>query len=117
MKVHEFLPLRFTVYHILVALSEGKRHGYGIIQEIEAHTNGRLRMPPGTLYGALSRLVEQGLIEEIENDSVEDEQRRRRYYHLTELGQRVMVAEAQRLEELVNLARSKRILPVEGGSS
>ena len=110
MKVHEFLPLTFAVYHILIALSEGKRHGYGIIQEIEAQTDGRLRMPPGTLYGAISRLVERGLIEELETEADE----RRRYYQLTELGKQVMVAEAQRLEELVNLARSKRVLPITG---
>jgi DNA-binding PadR family transcriptional regulator len=112
MRVHEFLPLTFAVYHILVALSEGKRHGYGIIQEVEAQTDGRLRMPPGTLYGAISRLVDQGLIEEIET-----EEERRRYYQLTDLGLQVMVAEARRLEALVKLARSKHILPVEGGPS
>jgi DNA-binding PadR family transcriptional regulator len=107
-----FLPLTPAVFNILLALSDGEKHGYGIMREIATHTGGRLRLGPGTFYGSIKRLLEDHLIEESEKrpDPAHDDERRR-YYRLTELGQRVAAAEAQRLEELVRLARRCRLLP------
>jgi DNA-binding PadR family transcriptional regulator len=104
-------PLTPAVFHILLALVGGERHGYGIMQEVTALTGGALRLGPGTLYGTLKRLLAAGLVEESgerPDPALDDE--RRRYYRLTELGHRVATEEARRLESLVNAARSKRLL-------
>ena len=108
----DFLPLTPADFNILLALAEGEKHGYGIMQEITNHTSGKLRLGPGTLYGAIKRLLEEDLIEESGKrpDPAHDDERRR-YYRLTEFGQRVAAAEATRLEELVQLARDRRLLP------
>jgi DNA-binding PadR family transcriptional regulator len=105
-----FLPLTAADFNILLALSDGAKHGYGIMQEITKHTGGKLG--PGTLYGAIKRLLEDDLIEESATrpDPAHDDERRR-YYRLTEFGQRVAAAEAARLEALVRLARNRRLLP------
>lgn len=107
----DFLPLTFAVYHVLVALSDKERHGYGIIREVETQTDRRLRLAPGTLYGAISRLTKQALIAESEErpDPELDDQRRR-YYRLTDLGRKVVMAEARRLDSLVKLAQRKQLL-------
>lgn len=107
-----FLPLTPATFNILLALADGEKHGYGIMQEIATPTGGRLRLGPGTLYGSIKRLLEDDLIEESDErpDPAHDDERRR-YYRLTEFGQRVAAAEAARLEELVRLARSRRLLP------
>ena len=107
-----FLPLTSADFNILLALADGEKHGYGIMQEIAANTGNRLRLGPGTLYGAIKRLVENDLIEEsaARPDPAHDDERRR-YYRLTEFGKRVAAAEAVRLDELVDLARSRRLLP------
>jgi DNA-binding PadR family transcriptional regulator len=108
--VDEFLPLTSTVFHILLSLADQERHGYGIMQEVEAMTRGQIRMGPGTLYGAIKRMLSANLIVESDerpNPGYDDE--RRRYYRLTALGQRVLGAEAQRLSHLVNVAQRKRI--------
>ncbi len=105
------LPLTQAVFHILLALADGERHGYGIMQEIAARTNGAMRMGPGTLYGSIKRMLADGLIEasdERPDPELDDE--RRRYYRLTNVGQRVVRAEAQRLEQVVRIAQAKRIL-------
>lgn len=105
------LPLTPAVFHILLALVDGERHGYGIMQEIAARTDGKMRMGPGTLYGSIKRMMADGLIEESgqrPDPTLDDE--RRRYYRLTDFGQRVVRAEAERLAQLVNVARSKRLL-------
>jgi DNA-binding PadR family transcriptional regulator len=107
-----FLPLTPAVFHLLLALADGERHGYAIMQEIAASTNGRIKMGPGTLYGTIKRLLEARLIEESDerpDPKLDDE--RRRYYRLTALGQRVARAEARRCAELVALARGKRLIP------
>ena len=107
----DFLPLTFAVFHILIALVDKERHGYGIILEIAQQTEGHLNMAPGTLYGAISRLLREGLIEESdERPDPELDDKRRRYYKLTELGHAVVTAESHRLEMLVNIARQKAIL-------
>lgn len=100
-----FLPLPQAQLHVLVALTEGERHGYAIMQSVEATSGGVVRMGPATLYGTLKRLVDDGLAEELPRPSAEDDQRRR-YYRLTALGQRVCAAETTRLASLVRVARA-----------
>jgi DNA-binding PadR family transcriptional regulator len=105
------LPLTPAVFHILLALTDGERHGYSIMLEVEARTENRVRLGPGTLYGSIKRMLADHLIEESEarpDPSLDDE--RRRYYRLTSFGRRVAVAEARRLEDLVGAARAKRLL-------
>jgi DNA-binding PadR family transcriptional regulator len=100
-----------AIFQILLALADGERHGYGIMQEIEARTLGGVRLGPGTLYGAIKRMLADGLIEESgerPDPALDDE--RRRYYRLTVAGQRAAAVEAQRLEKLVEHARAKRLL-------
>ena len=106
------LPLTPAVFHILLALADGERHGYGIMQEVAARTDGKLRMGPGTLYGSIKRMLADGLIEESAarpDPMIDDE--RRRYYRLTGFGRRAAMAEAERLAGMVDVARSKRLLP------
>ena len=106
------LPLTPAVFHILLALADGERHGYGIMQEVAARTDGKLRMGPGTLYGSIKRMLADGLIEEsaARPDPMLDDERRR-YYRLTGFGRRVAMAEAERLAGMVDVARAKRLLP------
>ena len=111
----DLLPLTPPVFHILLALTDGERHGYNIMQEVATSTNGIISMGPGTLYGSIKRMLAANLIEETDSrpdPALDDE--RRRYYRLTDFGRRVAVAEAQRLESAVGQARSKRLL---GGAS
>jgi DNA-binding PadR family transcriptional regulator len=107
----EFLPLTPAVFHILLALADGERHGYGIMRDIAERTQGSVRMGPGTLYGTIQRMLADGLIvvaDERPDPAHDDE--RRRYYRLSDLGLRVTRAEALRLERLVHLAQAKRVL-------
>ena len=106
------LPLSPAVFHILLALVDGERHGYGIIQDVKQHTDGQMQLGPGTLYGAIKRLLKRGLIEEVgERSDPELNEERRRYYRLTDFGQRVLRLEAGRLNEMVQQARLKKLLP------
>ena len=100
-----FLPLPQAQLHVLVALTEGERHGYAIMQAVEASSDGIVRMGPATLYGTLKRLVDSGLAEESEHRPLADDDERRRYYRLTALGRRVCAAEADRLAGLVRITR------------
>lgn len=100
-----FLPLPQAQFHVLVALTGGERHGYAIMQAVEASSDGIVRMGPATLYGTLKRLVDNGLAEERERRPHPDEDQRRRYYRVTGLGERVCAAEADRLAHLVRLTR------------
>jgi DNA-binding PadR family transcriptional regulator len=107
----DFLPLTPAVFHVLLAIADGERHGYAIMQEIAVNTGGRIKMGPGTLYGTIKRLLEAQLIEESDerpDPKLDDE--RRRYYRLTGLGQRVVKAEAQRHAQMVEIARGKRLV-------
>jgi DNA-binding PadR family transcriptional regulator len=90
---------------VLVALTEGERHGYAIMRAVEESSGGVVRMGPASLYGTLKRLVERGLAEELERRPTDGDQRRR-YYRLTGLGERVCAAEAERLADLVRTTRS-----------
>ena len=106
------LPLTPAVFHILLALSDGERHGYGIMQEIATRTHGQLQMGPGTLYGTIKRMLSAGLIEESgERPDPELDDQRRRYYRITSRGRNVAEAEARRLALLVRDAHAKRLLP------
>src|SRR6185295_17244101 len=106
----KLLPLTSSVFHILLALSDGDLHGYGIMQEVSEHTAGQIRLGPGTLYGAIKRLLGNGLIVEVDERPEKDDERRR-YYRLTDFGQKVLKAEAQRISKLVSVAQQKRLLP------
>jgi DNA-binding PadR family transcriptional regulator len=105
----DFLPLTPAVFHILVALGDGEAHGYAIMQDVLQRTRGALRLSAGTLYGAVSRLLADGLIEESEErpDPAMDDTRRR-YYRLSDLGSRVLVAETKRMQELLRAARATK---------
>jgi DNA-binding PadR family transcriptional regulator len=102
------LPLTPTVFHILLALADQERHGYGIMQEVATMTQGQINMGPGTLYGSIKRMLKAKLIEESDerpDPEVDDE--RRRYYRLSAFGRKVLLAESQRLAALVQVAREK----------
>ena len=107
----ELLPLTPAVLHILLAVADEERHGYGIMREVEARTGGRTRLGPGTLYGSIKRMLAEGLIEESDErpDPTMDDQRRR-YYRITDFGRRVAGAEAERLSGLVETARARKLL-------
>jgi len=99
-------------FHILVALADRDRHGYSIMQEVSARTGGSVRLSPSTLYSAIKRLLEEGLIEELAErpDPAHDDERRR-YYRLTKAGRKAAAAEAAHLEKLLADARSSGLLP------
>jgi DNA-binding PadR family transcriptional regulator len=110
--VDELLPLQPATFHILMALAGEDRHGYAVIQEIAARTDGAIRLSAGTLYRSLQRMLDQGLIEETEDRPAPDEDdERRRYYRITRFGETVARAEARRLQELVRLARASGFVP------
>ena len=107
----ELLPLTPIVLQVLLALADGDRHGYGIIQEVGRRTDGLITLRTGTLYTVLKRLLELDLIEESDaRPSPDEDDERRRYYRATAFGRAVMRAEAQRLESVIALARDKRLL-------
>ena len=104
-------PLTPAMFHILLALAGGERHGYAIMREVEVLTGGAQRLGPGSLYGSIKRMLTDGLIEECgERPEQAAEDERRRYYRLTNLGRRAAGAEARRLEVLVVAARGRRLL-------
>jgi DNA-binding PadR family transcriptional regulator len=103
-----FLPLKPHWFHVLLSLADQDQHGYGIMQEVLERTSGKVRLWPATLYGTLKRLIDEDLIEESDQrPAAELDDARRRYYRLTRLGRRVLVAESQRLEDLVRVIRAK----------
>ena len=107
-----FLPLSPAVFHILVALSEGEKHGYAIMREVDELSSGVVKMGPGTLYGSIKRMLDSDLIEESDerpDPDLDDE--RRRYYRMTPLGERVVAAEAARLARLLREAERRRLVP------
>jgi len=110
--VEALLPLPLPIFHMLLALTEGERHGYALKREILRRTAGKLNLASGALYGSINKMLEQGLIEESEErpDSHLDDERRR-YYRITPLGRRVAQAEAVRLQQLVQLAADSLGLP------
>jgi DNA-binding PadR family transcriptional regulator len=108
--VGDFLPLSAAIHHILLALVDEERHGYGIMLEVSRLTTGTTKMGPGTLYGTLKRLLAAQLIEEADerpDPALDDE--RRRYYRITRLGARVLQAETARVSVLLDAARAKKV--------
>jgi|SRR5579884_789798 len=106
--VEDLVPLPPAVFHMLLSLSEGERHGYALKREIARRTEGKVTLGPGVLYGHINKMLEQGLIEESEerpDPHLDDE--RRRYYRLTPFGRKVAQAEAARMRELVRLAAGR----------
>jgi DNA-binding PadR family transcriptional regulator len=105
------LPLTPVVFEILIALAAGEQHGYAIMQDVGRRTDGRIDLHPGTLYRALGRLLDGGLIEELdERPPADADDERRRYYRLTPFGADVARAETARLEAQVAAARARRLL-------
>jgi len=109
-KPESFLPLSNANLHILLTLADGERHGYAIMQEVREATEDAIRLGPGTLYRCLQALLEEDLLEELGRRIPAAEDERRRYYRLTALGRRVLVAESKRLAGVVALAKAKRVL-------
>lgn len=106
------LPLPPAVFQILVALADQDRHGYAIMQDVAARTDGRMKLSPGTLYGSIKRMLEEGLIVELdERPAPEDDDERRRYYRLTSFGRGVAQAETDRLTTLLRQARAVGLTP------
>jgi DNA-binding PadR family transcriptional regulator len=110
-EIAALLPLPPATLHILLAVSDGERHGYAIIQDVEARTDGELRMSAGTLYRSIARMVEQGLIVESVKRRSRNDDERRRYYRITPFGTAVARAELRRLEQLVRIARAQGLKP------
>ena len=109
--IEDLLPLPPATFHILLALMDEERHGYAIIQDIEARTQGELRLSAGTLYRSVARMVEQGLIAEVTRRRAVDDDPRRRYYRLTPFGTSVARAEMRRLSDLLKMARARGLKP------
>jgi DNA-binding PadR family transcriptional regulator len=101
-------PLPAAAFQIMLALSDGELHGYAIMREVEEQTGGRLRLGPGTLYGSIQALLEGRLIEEVERPR--DTEERRRYYRLTAAGRKRARSEAEKLADLLRVARARKIL-------
>ena len=107
----DLMQLPPAVFHILVSLADGDRHGYAIIQDVASRTGGEVKLGPGTLYRSIQRMLEQHLIVETDSRPAPDaDDERRRYYRLTPFGRQVARAEAERLSALVAMARSTGLL-------
>ena len=103
-------PLTPAMFNVLLALAEEDLHGYAILKEVAEQTAGEVQLSTGTLYGIIKRLLVEGLIIETRRPEIENDDARRRYYHLTEAGRGVAVAEARRMEKLVARARTKQLI-------
>ena len=104
-------PLTPAMFHVLLALAGDDLHGYAILKDVEQRTDGEVKLSTGTLYGIIKRLLNDGLINERrERPSAANDDERRRYYRLTAKGREVAAAEAERLEKVVALARSRHLL-------
>ncbi len=116
--VRNFLPITPAAFHVLISLAEGDKHGYAILKEVSRRTDGRVKLSASTLYGIIKRLLADGWIVELDDrpdPALDDE--RRRYYRLTKLGREVGIAEAERMDELVQMGASrdlKRLKPAKG---
>jgi DNA-binding PadR family transcriptional regulator len=109
-ETESYLPLTPAMFHVLLALADGEKHGYAILKEVARRTEDKVRLSAGTLYGNLARLESGGLIAESgERPEISLDDERRRYYKLTRLGREVAVAEARRMEEVVAQAHAKNL--------
>ncbi|HJR82016.1 MAG TPA: PadR family transcriptional regulator [Anaerolineales bacterium] len=105
-------PLTPAVFHILLALSSGERHGYGIMKQVEADSQGKVTMGPGTLYGSLKRMLDAGLVRESDkrvDPEMDDE--RRIYYQITGTGAETLTAELERYQRIVTIAQRRKLFP------
>jgi DNA-binding PadR family transcriptional regulator len=105
-------PLTPAVFHILLALSSGERHGYGIMKQVEADSQGKVSMGPGTLYGSLKRMLDAGLVKESDkrvDPEMDDE--RRIYYQITGVGAQALAAELERYQRIVIIAHQRKLFP------
>ena len=110
--VEKFLRLPPATFHILMAVADDDRHGYAIIQDVAERTGGAVRLSAGTLYRSIQRMLEDGLLIEVdERPDPEEDDERRRYYRITPFGRAVARAEAQRLADLIKLARASGFVP------
>lgn len=106
------LPLPTATFHVLVALADRERHGYSILQDVAARTEGKVRLSAATLYSSIRRMLEQGLVAELrESPDPESQDERRRYYRLTDFGRQVAVAESERLMAMLSQARETGLIP------
>lgn len=104
-------PLPSAAFQILLSLADNDLHGYAIMRQVEEQSNGRIRLGPGTLYSSIQALLEEGLIEEVDlNNEARDANVRRRYYRLSSSGRKLARAEAERLADLLRVARARKIL-------
>jgi DNA-binding PadR family transcriptional regulator len=105
-------PLTPAVFHILLALSSGERHGYGVMKQVEADSQGKVSMGPGTLYGSLKRMLDAGLVQESDkrvDPEMDDE--RRIYYQITGVGVKALEAELERYKHIVTVAQQRKLFP------
>jgi DNA-binding PadR family transcriptional regulator len=111
-KPDELLPLTSGMFHVLIALADGEKHGYAIIKEVARRTDGTIRLSAGTLYTLIRRFVQEGVIaESVERPDPALDDERRRYYRLTDFGRDVAKAEAARMESALRMARAKKLIP------
>ena len=104
------LPLTPAMFHVLLALADGEKHGYAILKEVAGTSGGEVQLSTGTLYAIIKRLLESGLIVEVRRRPAAGDDQRRRYYRLTEPGRATAIAEAERMEKLLARARTKRLI-------
>lgn len=104
-------PIAGTTFYVLLALADKPRYGLEIAEEVEARTSGEVRLGPGTLYGAIQKMLGSGLLEDWTPPDAAQDDPRRRYYRITRKGRDAVASEASRLEQLVEAARAKRVLP------
>ena len=110
-EIESHLPLTPALFHVLLALADGDKHGYAILKDVALRTAGEVRLSTGTLYGIIKRLLNDGMIVESRpRPATTHDDERRIYYHVTPLGQQIATAEAERLERVVALARRKNVL-------
>lgn len=106
------LPLPPATFHILAAVADGELHGYAIMQDVAARTDGQIRLSAGTLYRSIQRMLDQGLIKEVsQRPPAENDDERRRYYRITPFGTAVAKAESRRLAQMLKIARAKGLAP------
>lgn len=106
---HACLPLTHLSYHVMLAIADAPLHGYGVIKEVAARTDGAMELEAGTLYAAIKRMNDEGLIEDAPSPD-QDIDARRRYYRLTDFGRAVLEAETERLADLLRVAREKKVI-------
>lgn len=104
----EYLPLKPNWFHILLSLADGPRHGYGVMGEVKERTGGKLRLWPTTVYGSMQRMEDAGIVAQVDApEGAERADERRLYYGLTPFGRQVLLAETDRLQQLVDLAHAR----------